>query len=366
MNRSSASLLAAMMLLAACTNDEEAKGTTTGGEPASAVSASAASTTSTAPTTTTPTTTVPTTAARPVATTVLTPPGPLFGVAVPQGRVETVEDIESELDATFHLIRVFTRWEVGIDDTDVAELQAQGRAIHLSVRPVRADGAVIPWADIASAPEGSALHDEMVQWADDIVALGPDARFTFNHEPETRDSAPNGDALDYRAAWRQMVELVRSRGGDDIDMVWTVGSSALGEPEGRAFYPGDDVVDVIGADLYNWFTCQGTDRAWVSFDDLIEPAVAFAAERDKPLALPEFASAADPADPGRRAGWMDAAVDVMLDWKPSDREGVELDFVAWFDVTAPGGTNPDCQWAHKTDVETERAFGRMVRDLIGG
>lgn len=288
-----------------------------------------------------------------------------MGIAVPEGRVSTILGIEREVEETLHLVRVFLRWEDDLDQTDVAALQAGGRAIHLSVRPMRADGSFIPWADIANAAEGTVLHDEMVAWADDVIALGPDVRFTFNHEPETKESTPNGDALEYRAAWRAVIELIRSRGGEDIDMVWTVGAEALSEPEGQAFYPGDDVVDVIGADLYNWFTCQGTDRPWVSFENLVEPAVRFAAERGKALALPEFASAADPADPNRRAGWMDAASDVMTQWDPADHMGVELDYVAWFDVTAPGGTNPSCRWAHRTDVETERAFSRMVRDLVG-
>lgn len=351
------------MLSSACVNSD-----TEGGAPESGASLAPESPITrgeTAPTTVGPTTTAAPTTTVPVATTVVPPPGPLVGVAVPQGRLSTILDIENEVEETFHLIRVFTRWEDELVDTDIAELQAGGRAIHLSVRPVRDDGAVILWSDIANAPEDSPLHDEMVDWADAIVSLGPDARFTFNHEPETRDSAPNGDALDYRSAWRRMVELIRSRSGEDIEMVWTVGAEALRETAGRDFYPGDDVVDVIGADLYNWYTCQGTNRAWVSFEDLIEPGVDFAAERGKSLALPEFASAADAADPSRRAGWMDAAVDVMTEWNPSERQGVELDFVAWFDVTAPGGTNPNCQWEHRTDEETERAFTRMVRDLVG-
>lgn len=355
------------MLLSACVSSDGEEN-----EP-SALSSSAPSTTaapstlasSTTPLSPTSTVEPPPTTLPPVATTLVPPPGPLVGIAVPEARLETILDVEAEVNETIHLVRVFVRWEDNLDDTDVAALQTGGRAIHLSVRPMRADGSFIPWTDIARARPGSALHDEMVAWADGIVALGPDARFTFNHEPETRESAPNGDALAYRAAWRAVVELVRSRGGDDIDMVWTVGAEALSEPEGQAYYPGDDVVDVIGADLYNWFTCQGTDRPWVSFEDLVEPAVQFAAERGKSLALPEFASAADPADPSRRAGWMDAAVDVMTEWDPAERSGVELDFVAWFDVTAPGGTNPNCQWAHRTDVETQRAFSRMIRDLVG-
>lgn len=361
------------MLLSACVSAEQSTGSTvsptsaaqstTTGELVTAPSTTPS--TSQPPTTLPPTTLPPTTRPRPVATTLVPPPGPLIGIAVPEGRASTILDIERQVEETLHLVRVFLRWEDDLAQTDVAELQAGGRAIHLSVRPMRADGSFIPWAEIADAREGSALYEEMTAWADDVIALGPDARFTFNHEPETRESTPNGDALEYRAAWRAVVELIRSRGGDEIEMVWTVGAEALSEPEGRAFYPGDDVVDVIGADLYNWYTCQGTDRPWVSFENLVEPAVQFAAERGKPLALPEFASAADPADLNRRAGWMDAAVDVMTQWNAAERMGVELDFVAWFDVTAPGGTNPNCRWSHRTDAETERAFSRMVRDLVG-
>ncbi len=195
-----------------------------------------------------------------------------------------------------------------------------------------------------------------------LSCSGPNLRFTFNHEPETFESEPNGDALEYRAAWRAMVDLIRSRGGEQTSMVWTVGVDVMSSADGERWYPGDDVVDVIGADLYNWFTCQGTDRPWRSFESLIEPAIAFAAARGKPLALPEFASAADPDDETRRAGWMDATVDHLLQLSAA---GVDIDFVAWFDVTAPGGTHPDCRWSHATDRETERAFSRMVRDLVG-
>ncbi len=301
----------------------------------------------------------------PVATTLVPPPGPLIGVAVPEGRIETIRAIEADVGETMHLIRLFRRWEDDLGASDVALIQAEGRAVHLSVRPVRKDGTPIPWVEISTASEGTLLHDEMVAWADDLIALGPDLRFTLNHEPETRDSAPNGTALEYRAAWRRFVELVRDRGGDDIDMVWTVGVDSLASGSGESWYPGDDVVDVIGADLYNWYTCQGTDRPWVSFDTLIEPAVRFADDRARPLALPEFASAADPANEQRRVGWMDAAVDVLIGWDEGPYRAVDLDYVAWFDVTAPGGTYPECAWSHRSDEPTRRAFSRMVRDLVG-
>ena len=129
-------------------------------------------------------------------------------------------------------------------DTDIAAIQADGRAVHLSVRPTRRNGTPIAWIDIANAEAGSSLHDEMVAWADAVVTLGPDLRFTFNHEPETNDSAPSGNALEYRAAWRRMVELIRAQGGDHTTMVWTVGREAVTSVgDGSPWYPGDDVVD---------------------------------------------------------------------------------------------------------------------------
>lgn len=353
------------ILVAGCTS-ADGEPVASGAEGRSTSTSSAAQPTTSAPNTSAPNTRAPNTSAPnttvPVATTIVVPPGPLFGIAVPEARLETIEAIEAEVGHRLHLIRVFLRWDDVIADTDVGAIQADGRAVHLSVRPVRSDGSPIPWKAIAAAEPGSSLYDEMIAWADAVVALGPDLRFTFNHEPETYESQPNGDALDYRAAWRAMVELIRARGGEDTSMVWTVGVDVMSSANGERWYPGDDVVDVIGADLYNWFTCQGTDRPWSSFESLIRPAVVFAEERGKPLALPEFASAADPVDDTRRAGWMDAAVDHLLEL--SD-DGVDLDFVAWFDVTAPGGTYPDCRWSHTTDDETKRAFSRMVRDLVG-
>ena len=356
-------LVMAASLVAACTADDP-EASPASGSSQSTISDSVSSTTTPPATTTTsvPASTTTTTTTPPPATTLVPPPGPLVGIAVREGRIGSIEAIEQEAGATFHLVRVFTRWEVDLADTDIAEIQSGGRAVHLSVRPVRADGSAIPWRDIADAQEGSALHDEMVAWADRIVALGPDLRFTFNHEPETRESAPNGDAIDYRGAWRRMVELVRARGGDHTTMVWTVGREVLADPVGARWYPGDDVVDVIGADLYNWYTCQGTDRPWTSFEALLEPAIDFAGERGKPLAVPEFASAADPSDESRRGRWIDAAVDTMLEL--SEVSDVDLDYVAWFDVNAPGGTNPDCRWAHDGDVPTTRAFNRMVSGLV--
>jgi hypothetical protein len=134
--------------------------------------------------------------------------------------------------------------------------------------------------------------------------------------------------------------------------------------DGRAeqWYPGDDVVDVIGADPYNWYTCQGTTRPWVPFADLIAAPLAFARSHTKPLALPEFGSVEDPARPGRKAQWILDATAVLTD----ESVAPDLEFVSWFNVTAPGGTYPDCIWDYDTSPESADAFRAMVRSVGDG
>lgn len=283
----------------------------------------------------------------------------LSGIAVPRSDASLVASIEADLGVTFDVIRVFRRWDESLPDPDVEALIASGHRLHLSVRPRTSNGRVILWSDLAEAQPGMPLYGELIAWIDEFVALPPGTYVTLNHEPETRDSADNGTAADYVAVWRRFAELLQERGGDHLRLTWTMTSGALRDQTlADAWYPGDDVVDVIGADTYNWWTCQGTDRPWVDFAELVDPLLDYAQAKGKPLALPEFASADDPADPSRRARWLTDAADYLR-----SSEAAEIEFVAWFDVTAPGGVYPDCVWDHDVTPASREAFRELVEAL---
>lgn len=282
--------------------------------------------------------------------------GPLVGVAVPGGAPSRLEAVESSTGTRFDLIRVFARWDTVFPDADHAQLTAD-RRIHLSIRPVTSTGVVVPWADLVTAAPGDVTYGQLSSWIDRIVALEPGSVVTINHEPETVESRANGDSEDYVAMWRRFVELLRDAGGDHVTVAWVMTGGAFSDERAAQWYPGDDVVDVIGADVYNWHTCQGTERPWQSLEDLIAPPLAFARERGKPLALPEFASVED--TPGRKAAWLDDAADTLT----NPRVASDLAFVAWFDVTAPGGTWPNCVWDHDSSPESAASFASFVSDL---
>lgn len=279
-----------------------------------------------------------------------------FGLAVPGSDPATLAEIEAEAGARVGIVRVFTRWDTPFPGPNHQVMLDEGRQIHLSVRPRTDAGVVIPWAEIAQAQPGSQVHTDLQRWLDVIAQYGSQIYFTLNHEPETRDSAGNGEAEEYVAAWRTMVEMLRQTEphGDEVRTVIVLTRGAYARGGVHDWYPGDDVVDVIGVDPYNWYLCQGSRRDWQDPESLLAPALAFAAERGKPLAVPEIASTEDPTDAGRKADW----VHQLGQYLNSGELAAPIEFVAWFNVHDRSW--PNCNWAYNSTPDSAQA----VTDLI--
>lgn len=277
-----------------------------------------------------------------------------FGLAVPRSDPDRLLEVETLAGAEVGVVRVFTRWDTRFPTASHQRLLDDGRVIHLSVRARTDAGVVISWADIAAAEPGSAIHDRLVEWAEAIAPYSSQIYFTFNHEPETRDSAANGTAEEYVAAWRRVVEIVRANGGEDIKTVVVLGRGAYADGSIGQWYPGDDTVDVVGVDPYNWYDCQGGERPWRMPSELITPALDFAMARDKPLAIPEIASTEDPLDPGRKPEWIRALGDAL---ESPDLAG-HIEFVAWFSVV--DSSWPDCDWVYDSSLESADALAELV------
>ncbi len=287
---------------------------------------------------------------------------PFMAMSVPQSRYPEIAAVEAAVGQRLDLIRWFQRWDDDLRDPGMTRAMAEGRRVHLSVRPSGGNGRIVAWRDLAEAEPGTTVHDELIAWVDRMVALPPGSYVTLNHEPETVESRPNGSAEEFRAMWVRWNDLLDERGGGDLRTVWVMTGGAFDGPVADTWYPGDDAVDIVGVDPYNWYTCQGTERPWVSFADLLAAPLAFAEAHDKPLAVPETASVEDPERPGRKAEWIRDAAAFVADPSVASR----LEFVSWFDVTAPGGTYPDCVWDHDSSASSAEAFRELVRTLGDG
>lgn len=287
---------------------------------------------------------------------------PYFAMSVPRSVYATIETVEADIGRRIELVRWFQRWDDDLQYPDMIRAMDEGRRVHLSVRPAGSAGLLVPWRDLADAQPGSAVYDDFVEWVDRMVALPTGSYVTLNHEPETRDSAANGDAEDFKAMWQRWDELLDERGGEHLKTVWVMTGGAFSGPAADLWYPGDDSVDIVGVDPYNWYVCQGSVRDWVEFSDLVAPALDFAAAHGKPLAVAETASVEDLDQPGRKAEWIRNAAMYLSDPAVAAR----FEYVSWFNVTAPGGTYPDCVWDYDTSPESAEAFAELARTLGDG
>ena len=277
--------------------------------------------------------------------------------------------VEAETGVALPVVRVFARWDTPFPTADQEALLDTGRLVHLSVRPRTDDGRSIGWAEVAAARPGTIVGDELDRWARAVgvaaeraAAHGGRLYLTFNHEPETTDSAGHGTEADYRAAWRAVVARVRSApGGATVRTVLVLSRGTFASGEAEVWWPGDDVVDVVGVDAYNWFDCQAAPgappRPWAAPAELLAPALAFARTHAKPLAVPEAASTEDPADPEAKAAWILDLARTLADPAVAPR----IEYAAWFGGQDPSW--PRCRWAWDSSPASGRAMAAALRWL---
>jgi hypothetical protein len=114
----------------------------------------------------------------------------------------------------------------------------------------------------------------------------------------------------YVTAWRHVHDLATSLGVTNIAWVWAVTSSFTGSLALAGLYPGDDYVDVIAVNGYNWGATGPS--GWVTPSTVFDATLA---ELDditisKPLWISEVGCAPD--DGGSKATWFGQFFDWIL------------------------------------------------------
>lgn len=132
------------------------------------------------------------------------------------------------------------------------------------------------------------------------------------------------DTTSWKAFYRRIVTTMRSVPGAAFAFDWNAASSAAGTNLTLdAFYPGDDVVDIIGLDAYDlkWGDSTSTpDQRWNftlnQFNGLVTHRN-FAAAHGKPMSFPEWGLYAK-GDINGGGGDNPYYVDRMADWFASN------------------------------------------------
>jgi len=148
------------------------------------------------------------------------------------------------------------------------------------------------------------------------------------------------------AAWRRMHGIFQAEGATNVIWVWTPNAAGFkdkrkytnDQPPAPFFYPGDEYVDWIASDGYNWGVSkrdQG-DR-WRFVVEIFDEFMVFARQHPKPIMIGEYGAQEQPDDPEAKPQWFRVAHEAFQA-KPRTAEcpwcGVYSDVAAivYFDV----------------------------------
>ncbi|MER5884722.1 glycosyl hydrolase [Streptomyces sp. NPDC001941] len=206
------------------------------------------------------------------------------------------------------------------------------------------------WKDIASGKYDRSLVDPQIER---VKAYGKRVFLSFDQEADARVKEGAGTPEEYVAAYRHLRERFEERGADNVVWVWTV-SGYLGSADlMKRLYPGDDQVDWIAMDQYNYYACHDTTD-WKDFDRSQRPSYDWLLENisdEKPVMLAEFATAPDARDPARRRDWY-ARIPEVVRTLPKVRA-----LVLW-NRSVPGGEKCDLTVDSGPALEGYREAGR--------
>ncbi|HTC81012.1 MAG TPA: glycosyl hydrolase, partial [Acidimicrobiia bacterium] len=181
--------------------------------------------------------------------------------------------------------------------------------------------------------------------ADGIKALGKTVFLRWFWEMDgNRNLAYSQSPEAYIAAWRHIHDVFTARGATNVAWVWCPNASSFTAGTAQPYYPGDDVVDWICADGYNFWP----DSSYREFDTIFAGFYAWASQRPKPLMIGEYGD--QQAAPGQRAAWIDAAHAALEEKFP------RILAVVYFN------SNSKHDWTMTAEPDALDAFRRMALD----
>lgn len=195
------------------------------------------------------------------------------------------------------------------------------------------------------------------QWARGAAAWGDPLYLRFAHEMNSSffpwGVGVNGNSgADYVAAWRHIHDIFAQEGATNVRWVW---SPLADVPTSRAvleqMYPGDDYVDWLALDGYNWGTEGLALAEWRTVGEIFGPFYdVLTSISDKPVMIAEVASA---EAGGSKADWIEEG---LLEDVPTRLPRVRA--VVWF------SSNKLMDWRVNSSPESLEAYSEVASSCL--
>lgn len=273
----------------------------------------------------------------------------LIGAAVAntaKGKLDAIRQFERSIGRELPAVRLYCQLDGGWSpDYDAVRTSDGGRHIVLSLEAQ-------DWHACAYGLNGTpALMDT---WARRLATWKGPVHVVFNHEPDNPPTA-HGTATDYRRAWRRWVDACRRAGASNVRHTWTPTAWGFQNPLRIASYwPGDEWVDVVGADGYNWASSRpGQVSPWRTFTQVFEAPRLFADRHRKPCAAIETGTVEKPG-----------VLQAKADWIRDIAKATDMELVVYYSQQDP---NPaiTSRWPIHTSLPAVNAFSWLVQQSTG-
>ena len=243
----------------------------------------------------------------PAAGTASPQPSVAFGVYLPK-----VERDPQRLDAFSKLagrkpvlVSYYKPWDyVPFEADQLNGIWERGAVPMITWEPLSYEGRSFPLAQIQRGRFDEYIRESARaarEWGKPIFVR-------FAHEMNG-DWYPWGRGVDgnnsyrFRAVWRRVVGIFRNQGADNVQWVWTPNVNTGGKYPFRDLYPGDEWVDWVGFDAFNWATAG----EWNSITGIVDNTYEELARlTDRPMILAETGSS---ETGGNKAEWLASALE---------------------------------------------------------
>ncbi len=163
-----------------------------------------------------------------------------------------------------------------------------------------------------------------------------------------------GRSPDFIAAWRRFHDLVAEQGATNVTWTW-VPNSIWADPESNPspYYPGDEYVDWVGLDSYNWGLNPAQPDRWLSPAQTLTPTLNVLEEvaPAKPVMIVEDASS---ELGGNKTDWIREMLTQYLPHHP------EIKAYLWFNWNFPkNGIHSD--WPIESSAPAQQEFRAAVQ-----
>ncbi|WP_341676483.1 glycosyl hydrolase [Niveibacterium sp. SC-1] len=270
--------------------------------------------------------------------------GVFFGIFRAGDLTDLAEDAPADLRFKPASVMWFTRFGGGnFPESEIAFLWSKGYVAQVTWEPMDWKGegvslqAVIDgkWDEYLDTYAKAAAKQNipfMLRWGHE-----------FNGDWYPWSITKNGNnAKLYAAAFRHVVDRFRKAGAHKVQFVWCYNNEGVPKSiDPFDAWPGDEYVDWIGIDGYNWGRSQSWSK-WASFEETFGPAYALAAKYapGKPIVIGEMASSEVGGD---KAAWLKDMFAVLPRY-PAIRA------LTWFDL------NKETNWSLSSSDEVYLAF----------